>query len=68
MSDQIIRVTARPRDGIDIDRFALALLQLAVQLSERQGARTKKHSMKRTAVSVRDVKARDNEGVASSQC
>jgi hypothetical protein len=24
--------------------------------------------MKRTAVSVRDVKARDNEGVASSQC
>lgn len=65
MSDQIIRVTARPRgDGIDIDRLALALLQLAVQLSERQGTRTKKRSMKRTVDPVKGVNVRDNEGVA----
>ena len=65
MSDQIIRVTARPRgDGIDIDRLALALLQLAVQLSERQATRTKKRSMKRTVDSVKGMNVRDNEGVA----
>ncbi|MGO9198022.1 MAG: hypothetical protein ACLQK4_12960 [Acidimicrobiales bacterium] len=35
MSDQIIRVTARPRaDGIDIDRLALVLLEVAEQLPE----------------------------------
>jgi len=49
---------------MDIDRLALALLQLAVQLSERQGTRTKKRSMKRTVDPVKGVNVRDNEGVA----
>ncbi len=65
MSDQIIRVTARPlADGIDIDRLALALLQLAVQLPERQGKRTAKRGMKLTADSERNVNPRENEGAA----
>ena len=59
MSDQIIRVTARPlADGIDIDRLALAL-QLAVQLPvECQGKRTAKRGMKLTADSERNVNPR----------
>lgn len=37
MSDQIIRVTARPRDeGLDIDRLAQALLEFVSRLTERQ--------------------------------
>lgn len=65
MPDQIIRVTARPRaDGIDIDRLALALLQLAVQLPERHGKRPAKHGMKLTTDSERTMNTRDNEGAA----
>jgi len=37
VSDQIIRVTARPRDeGLDIDRLAQALLEFVSRLTERQ--------------------------------
>jgi hypothetical protein len=65
VSNQIVRVTARPRaDGIDIDRLALALHQLAVQLPERKGKRTAKHSMKLTNDSERTVNPHEDEGVA----
>lgn len=37
MSDQVIRVTARPRtEGIDVDRLALVLLEIVKRLPERQ--------------------------------
>jgi len=37
VSHQVIRVTARPRaNGIDIERLALVLLELAEQLPERK--------------------------------
>ena len=37
MSDQIIRVTARPRaGGIDVDRLALVLLEIVKRLPESQ--------------------------------
>jgi hypothetical protein len=63
--DQIIRVTARPRaDGIDIERLALALLELAAQLPESKRTHKSKRSTRRTADSGRDAEPRENEGAA----
>lgn len=65
MSNQIIRVTGHPRpDGIDVDRLALAILQLAVQLPERQETRTPKRGMKLTAHSEGTMNPQHSEGAA----
>lgn len=51
MSEQNIRVTARPRaSGIDIDRLALALLELAEQPPEPQHKRVRVSGKKLIAV------------------
>ena len=65
MSDQIIRVTARPRaDGIDVDRLALVLLEIVKRLPESQRNRLAAEGQKLIARAERDLKSAKREGAA----
>ncbi len=65
MSDQIIRVTARFRaDGIDVDRLALALLELAEQLPASRPKPVKTRRKKPTATGGLALNSNEKEGAA----
>jgi hypothetical protein len=65
VSDQIIRVTARPRaDGIDVDRLALVLLEIVRRLPESQRDRLATEGQKLIADAEAKAKPTKKEGAA----
>jgi hypothetical protein len=65
VSDQIIRVTARPRaDGIDVDRLALVLLEIVKRLPESQRDRLAAGGAKLIADAEARAKISKREGAA----
>jgi len=65
VSDQEITVVARPRtDGIDIERLALALLEVVERLPARQRDRLAAGGEKLIAAAKREVQASTDEGAA----
>jgi hypothetical protein len=65
VSDENIRVTARPRaDGIDIERLSLALLEFVKSLPEAQRKRLAASGEKLITAAEREVKKPSKEGAA----